>query len=61
MLVFDNVVREGGILDPDSDDPKVPGTRRLYEALKDNPRIDATAIQTVGQKKWDGFLLALVR
>ena len=61
MLVFDNVVREGGILDPDSDDPKVPGTRQLYEALKNNPRIDATAIQTVGQKKWDGFLLALVR
>jgi predicted O-methyltransferase YrrM len=61
MLVFDNVVREGGILDPDSDDPKVPGTRRLYEALKDNPRIDATAIQTVGSKKWDGFLLALVQ
>ena len=59
--VFDNVVREGGILDPDSDDPKVPGTRRLYEALKDNPRIDATAIQTVGSKKWDGFLLALVQ
>ncbi len=61
MLVFDNVVREGGIIDPDSDDPKVPGTRRLYAALKDNPRIDATAIQTVGSKKWDGFLLALVQ
>lgn len=61
MLVFDNVVREGEILNPDSDDPKVPGTRRLYAALKDNPRIDATAIQTVGHKKWDGFLLALVQ
>ena len=61
MLVFDHGVREGGIIDPDSDDPKVPGTRRLYAALKDNPRIDATAIQTVGSKKWDGFLLALVQ
>ncbi len=61
MLVFDNVVREGEILDPDSADPKVPGTRALYEALKDNPAIDATAIQTVGSKKWDGFLLAVVR
>ena len=61
MLVFDNVVREGEILNPDSDDPKVPGTRALYEALKDNPKVDATVVQTVGSKKWDGFLLAIVR
>jgi hypothetical protein len=33
----------------------------LYDALKDNPKIDATAIQTVSSKKWDGFLLALVQ
>lgn len=61
MLVFDNVVREGEVINPRSTDPKVPGTRQLYDALQDHPRIDATAIQTVGQKKWDGFLLALVR
>ncbi|MFK7842082.1 MAG: O-methyltransferase [Sphingorhabdus sp.] len=61
MLIFDNVVRKGGVIDPDSDDPKVPGTRSLYEALKNHPNVDATAIQTVGSKKWDGFLMAIVR
>ena len=61
MLVFDNVVREGGIIDPASDDPKVPGTRELYDVLKSHLQVDATAIQTVGSKKWDGFLLAVVR
>ena len=61
MLVFDNVVREGGVIDPASSDPKVPGTRELYSALHNHPRVDATAIQTVGSKKWDGFLLGIVR
>lgn len=61
MLIFDNVVREGGVVDPQSDDPKVPGTRELYEALVNHPKVDATAIQTVGSKKWDGFLMAIVR
>ncbi len=61
MLVFDNVVREGEILNPDSKDPKVPGTRALYDALRNHPGVDATAVQTVGSKKWDGFLLAVVR
>lgn len=61
MLVFDNVVREGEVINPRSSDPKVAGTRALYDVLEDNPEIDATAIQTVGSKKWDGFLLALVQ
>jgi len=59
-LVFDNVVREGGVIDPNSVDPKVPGTRALYDALHRHPRIVATAIQTVGAKQWDGFILATV-
>ena len=61
VIVVDNVVREGGILDSASTDAAVKGTRRLFEALAAEPRIDATAIQTVGAKKWDGFVLALVR
>lgn len=61
MVIFDNVVREGGVIDPASSDPKVPGTRELYSALQNHPRVDATAIQTVGSKKWDGFLLGIVR
>ena len=61
LLIFDNVVREGRVIDPESEDPKVPGTRELYDALKNHPKVDATAIQTVGTKKWDGFLMAVVR
>jgi predicted O-methyltransferase YrrM len=59
-IVVDNVVREGEILDPACDDPRVRGTRALFEAIAAEPRLSATAIQTVGVKKWDGFLLALV-
>lgn len=61
LLIFDNVVREGRVIDPESEDPKVPGTRELYDVLKNHPKVDATAIQTVGTKKWDGFLMAVVR
>ena len=60
-IIVDNVVREGGIFDPGHEDERVQGTRRLFEMLASQPRIDATAIQTVGAKKWDGFVLALVR
>lgn len=60
MIVFDNVVRAGGILHPDSDDPRIAGTRALFEAMAAEPRLSATAIQTVGVKKWDGFALAIV-
>lgn len=60
LIVVDNVVREGKILDPDSDDPRVIGTQALFDAVANEPRLDATAIQTVGDKGWDGFLLAVV-
>lgn len=60
VLVFDNVVRDGAVLDANSVDPSVQGTRALYDAIAAEPRIDATAIQTVGAKGWDGFLIGLV-
>jgi predicted O-methyltransferase YrrM len=60
MLVFDNVVREGGILDPDHPDPRVQGTRALFEAMAAEPRLSATAVQTVGAKKWDGLAIGIV-
>ena len=60
-IVIDNVVREGGVLDPDSGDPRIDGTRALFDMLNADARIDATAVQTVGVKKWDGFILARVR
>lgn len=61
VIVVDNVVRGGAILDSASDDPSVQGTQAMLEMLAGEPRIDATAIQTVGAKGWDGFVLAIVR
>ncbi len=60
-IVVDNVVREGGVVDADSADERIIGTRALFDMLAANPRLDATAIQTVGAKGWDGFVLARVR
>ena len=60
VLVFDNVVRDGTVLDADSADPSVQGTRALYDAIAAEPRVDATAIQTLGAKGWDGFLIGIV-
>ena len=60
VIVADNVVRGGEVLDAASDDPNVRGTRRLHELLAAEPRIIATALQTVGSKGHDGFAVALV-
>jgi predicted O-methyltransferase YrrM len=60
VIVVDNVVREGAILEADTHDPRVRGTRALFDAVAAEPRLSATAIQTVGAKKWDGFLIAIV-
>ncbi|SNS45178.1 O-methyltransferase [Sphingopyxis indica] len=61
VIVVDNVVRAGGVLDADSADNGVRGTRALFDRLEGDPRLDATAVQTVGAKGWDGFVLARVR
>jgi predicted O-methyltransferase YrrM len=60
VIVIDNVVRDGEVVDPNSDDPRVQGVRRLVELLAAEPRVSATTIQTVGSKGYDGFTLALV-
>jgi predicted O-methyltransferase YrrM len=60
LIVADNVVRHGAVVDAESDDPSIRGTRGLAQALAAEPRVSATAIQTVGSKGWDGFVLALV-
>ena len=59
-IIVDNVVREGGVLESNSDDERIVGTRALFDMVNANPRLDATAIQTVGAKGWDGFVLARV-
>jgi predicted O-methyltransferase YrrM len=60
MIIVDNVVRGGRLLDADSDDPTVRGSRGLVEMLAAEPRVSATVLQTVGAKGHDGFALALV-
>ena len=60
VIVGDNVVREGALIDADSDDRRVRGVRGFHELLAADPRLDATTIQTVGSKGYDGFSIALV-
>jgi predicted O-methyltransferase YrrM len=66
VIIGDNVVRDGAILDPGAKDPLtgdtelIRGVRRFYELLASETRVSATAIQTVGDKGYDGFVLALV-
>jgi len=60
VIVTDNVVREGAVIDAASEDPMVQGTRRFFEAVAAEPHVTATAIQTVGGKKYDGFALLIV-
>jgi predicted O-methyltransferase YrrM len=59
-IIVDNVVREGRVADLRQTDPMIEGTRSLYEMISAEPRLNATVVQTVGTKGWDGFLLALV-
>ncbi|MGG5173385.1 O-methyltransferase [Pseudarthrobacter sp. J1738] len=59
-IVLDNVVWEGAPLDTSLDSVNAPGIRSALELLGSDPRLDATVIQTVGSKGWDGFALALV-
>jgi predicted O-methyltransferase YrrM len=61
VIVLDNVVREGRILDPEAADARVRATRQTLQAMGEHPRLDTAVIQTVGAKPWDGFAFALVR
>ena len=61
LIVVDNVVRHGAILDFSRDDADVQGIRQFFDLLAGEPRLTATAIQTVGGKGWDGFALAIVK
>jgi predicted O-methyltransferase YrrM len=61
IIVIDNVVWEGALLDPSMDEINAPGIISALEMIGKDPRLDGTAIQTVGSKGWDGFALAVVR
>lgn len=60
LIIGDNVVRDGAVVDPHSDDARVQGVRRFIAMIEQEPRLSATALQTVGSKGWDGFVLARV-
>ncbi len=60
LIIADNVVRNGAVVDATSSDPNVQGVRRFNELLASEPRLSATAIQTVGSKGYDGFGIAIV-
>lgn len=60
LIIADNVARKGEVIDAQSPDPRVHGTRRFLERLAADPRLTAAAIQTVGSKGHDGFAIAVV-
>lgn len=59
LIIVDNVVRDGKVIDPNGNS-MVQGVRKLFERMKNEPRVSATAVQTVGDKGYDGFLMAVV-
>jgi predicted O-methyltransferase YrrM len=61
LIIVDNVVRDGAVIDLANNDPMIEGTRALFDALAAEPRVSATAVQTVGSKGWDGFVIAIVK
>ena len=61
LIIVDNVVRNGEVIYETSQDESVKGVRQLMDLLATDPRIDSTAIQTVGLKGYDGFVLCVVK
>ena len=61
VIVVDNAVRSGRILRPAEDDHQARGVREMLELVGSHPRLEAAAIQTVGAKGWDGFVIARIR
>jgi predicted O-methyltransferase YrrM len=61
VIIVDNVVRGGAVADPTHPSADARGNRRMFDLLEGDDRVDATAIQTVGSKGYDGFVYAVVR
>ena len=60
LIVTDNVVRDGKVIDPENPDPHIQGVRRFTELVAAEPRLSTTVLQTVGSKGYDGFALSVV-
>lgn len=61
VIIGDNTVRGGNVIDSSSEDPNVIGLRKFVEMISEDERLEATAVQTVGEKGWDGFVIAIVK
>jgi predicted O-methyltransferase YrrM len=61
VIIIDNVVRKGAVIDTASNDPSIQGVQRLHDLIAAEPRVSATTLQTVGSKGYDGFTLAVVK
>lgn len=61
LIIADNVIRDGKVLDPNHDDPMVKGAQRFNKALAANPHVTATILQTIGVKEYDGMAIAIVK
>jgi predicted O-methyltransferase YrrM len=60
VIVCDNVIREGAVAETNARDASALGARKLFDTIANEPRLTATALQTVGAKGWDGFAIAIV-
>ena len=60
LVIADNVVRDGQVIDPNDPDPNIQGVRRFTDLVAVEPRLSATVLQTVGSKGYDGFAIAIV-
>lgn len=56
LILIDNVVRNGEVINQNSDDPRVQGVRNVIDDINKNKNLKATALQTVGEKGWDGLI-----
>ena len=61
LIIVDNVVRDGAVIDPTNADPNIQGVRRFIDQLGAERRASGTVIQTVGTKGYDGFAIVLVK
>ena len=60
LIIADNVIRDGKVLDPNHEDPMVQGAQRFNKALAANNQVSATILQTIGVKEYDGMAIAVV-
>lgn len=61
VIIADNVVRGGAVVEADNNDANVRGLREFVQMISDDTRLDASALQTVGEKGWDGLIMAVVK